>query len=243
MRARRFAAVLAVGATCVVPTSAAGADEQVTDGGFEASVCDATQCTSPGWTEGVTTGFSNANGPICRSGTGSGNTDCNVGGSAPFSGSTWARFGAGYKAVAMFDGGVISFLDQAVPIPSAPATLSFRLRIIDAAVPTGEFRIDVGGTQVFAVADGAPGFTSYAPVAIDVSSFAGTTPLFRFEGVSSQDPVGPLDSFDVDDISLATVDPRCAALRAKLKKLKQAKGKKKKKKIRKLRKKLRALGC
>ena len=173
-------------------------------------------------------------------GTGSGNTACSGGGSAAFSGSTWARLGAGYKATAMFDGGIVSSLEQTVSIPSAPATLSFRLRIINAAGPTGEFKVEVGETQLFAATDAAPGFAGYAPVTIDLSSLAGTSPLLRLEGFSSQLAVGALDSFDVDDISLTTVDPpnpRCAKLRAKLKKAKT------KKRKRKIRKKLRALGC
>ena len=244
MRVRRYrrvwriccATALGVSAMCLVP-GAAGAAERVQDGGFEASTCDAMQCTDPVWPDGVTTAFANVTGPICRSGTGSGNTDCNGGGAAAFSGSTWSRLGAGYKASAMFGGGVISFLDQIVPIPTAPATLRFRLRIFDAAGATGEFKVEVGGTLVFSATDSTPGFAAYAPVAIDLSSRAGTAPLLRLEGVSSQMPVGALDSFDVDDVSLTTVDPRCAKLRAKLKKAKT------KKKKRKIRKKMRALGC
>ena len=237
---------LSVAAICIAPSVAVAA-ERVHDGGFEASTCDATECTDSAWTQGVTTAFSNGTGPICRSGTGTGTTDCNGGGSVPFSGSTWARLGTGYKASAMFGGGVISWLEQTVPIPTAPATLSFRLRIINTAGPIGEFKVEAGGDQVFAATDATPGFASYAPVTIDLGSLAGAMPLLRFEGNSSQDPVGPLDSFEVDDISLttvdpslATVDPRCANLRAKLKK---AKSKKKKRKIRKLRKRIQALGC
>ena len=80
-------------------------------------------------------------------------------------------------------GGVVSSLEQTVSIPTAPATLSFRLRIINAAGPTGEFKVEVGGTQVFAATDTTPGFAAYAPVTIDVSSFAGTTPLAQARGV------------------------------------------------------------
>ena len=233
-----WATVLGVTAMCIVPTAAAAA-ERVQDGGFEASTCDATECDNPAWADASTAGFAFSTGPICRSGTGSGNTDCNGGGSAPLSGSTWARLGAGFHAVAM-GGGVVSSLEQTVSIPTAPATLSFRLRIIDAAGPTGQFKVEMGGTQVFAVTDVTSGFAAYAPVSIDVSSFAGTTSVLRLEGFSSHDQIGALNSFDVDDISLTTVDPpdpRCAKLRAKLKKAK------KKKKRRKIRKKLRKLGC
>jgi len=200
------AATLAVAAACAVPTSALAA-EHVRDGGFEASTCDATDCADSSWDPSVSTAFAFGTGPICRSGTGSGNTDCNGQGSAPFSGSTWARLGAGFKASAMFGGGVISSLEQAVPMPTAPATLSFRLRIIDVTGPTGEFTVDAGGSQVFAATDLTPGFASYAPVTIDVSSLAGTSPMLHFEANSGQDPVGALDSFDVDDISLTTTDP------------------------------------
>ena len=119
-----WATVLGVTAMCIVPSAAAAA-ERVQDGGFEASTCDATQCADPAWMEATTAGFANSTGPICRSGTGSGNTDCNGGGSAPFSGSTWARLGAGYKATAMFGGGVVSSLEQAVSIPTAPASWAF----------------------------------------------------------------------------------------------------------------------
>ena len=246
MKGRRYrrisralcATALGAGALCLVPV-AAPATERVQDGGFEASICDADECTNPSWPDSTTAGFAVGTGPICRSGTGSGNTDCNGGGSVPFSGSTWARLGAGFHAVAM-SGGVVSSLEQTVSIPTAPATLSLRLRIIDAAGPTGEFKVEVGGTQVFAATDTAPGFAAYAPVTIDVSSFVGTTPLLRLEAFSAYDQIGALNSFDVDDVSLTTVDPpdpRCAKLR---KKLKKAKTKKKKRKIR---KKMRALGC
>jgi hypothetical protein len=200
------AIALGVTAMCVLP-SAAVAAERVQDGGFEASTCDASKCTNPAWPDFVTSAFSNVTGPICRSGTGSGNTDCNGGGSSPFSGSTWARLGAGYKATNMFDGGIISWVEQTVSIPTAPATLSFRLRIIDAVGPTGQFKVEVGGTQVFAATDATPGFAAYAPVTIDLSSLAGTSPLLKLEGISSRMPVGPLDSFDVDAVSLTTVDP------------------------------------
>jgi Ca2+-binding RTX toxin-like protein len=200
------ACVLGVTAVCLVP-SAAVAAERVQDGGFEASTCDASECTNPAWPDSVTSAFATSTGPICRSGTGSGNTDCNGGGSVPFSGSTWVRLGAGYKANAMFGGGIISWLEQTVSIPTAPATLSFRLRIIDAVGPTGEFKVEVGGTQVFSATDATPGFAAYTPVTIDLSSLAGSAPLLKLEGISSQDAVGALDSFDVDDVSLTTVDP------------------------------------
>jgi Ca2+-binding RTX toxin-like protein len=201
-----WATVLGVTAMCLVPSAALGA-EWVKDGGFEASTCDATECTSPAWSDNVTTAFTNATGPICRSGTGAGNTDCNGGGSAPFGGSTWARLGAGYTTQADSGSGVTSGLEQTVSIPTTPVTLSFRLRIIDAVGPTGQFEVVVGGSQVFSATDATPGFAAYAPVTIDVSSHAGTAPLLRLQGTSSQMPIGPLDSFDVDDVSLTTVDP------------------------------------
>ena len=204
-----LASVLGAAAICVVPSSA-GAAERVNDGGFEASTCDASDCTDSAWESSATSAFANGTGPICRSGIGSGNTACNGQGSVPFGGSTWARLGAGFKATAMFDGGIISALEQTVSIPTAPASLSFRLRIIDAAVATGELTVTAGETTVFHAADTTPGFASYAPVTIDVSAMAGTSPLFRFEGFSSRLSVGPLDSFDIDDISLTTVDPSTA---------------------------------
>jgi hypothetical protein len=243
-----FAIALAVAAACVAP-SAQAAIERVNDGGFEAATCDASDCTDPAWAQGTTAGFATSTGPICRPGTGMGDNACTGQGSIPFSGATWARLGAGYKVTSMFDGGVIQWLDQTVQIPAGhSATLSFRLRIINASGPTGEFRVGAGEASkvqngeapVFTATDARPGFASYAPVTIDLSSLAGTAPLLRFEGISSGIPVGALDSFDVDDISLKTVDPRCTTLR---KKLKKAKSKKQKRKIRKLRKKMRALGC
>ena len=232
-------AVLGVIAICVLPSAAAGS-EQVKDGGFEASTCDVTQCTDPAWPDFVTSAFTNGTGPICRSGTGSGNTACTGGGSVPFSGSTWARLGAGYKPNATPGGGMLSWLEQTVSIPTAPATLSFRLRILDAAGSTGEFKVEVGGAQVFSATDATPGFATYAPVKLDVSSLVGTSPLIKLEGFSVRDPIGALDSFDVDDVSLTTTDPlnpRCGELRAKLKKAKTKRAK------RRIRKKLRKLGC
>jgi hypothetical protein len=240
-----FAAALVMSAICIAPTAHA-AVQRVSDGGFEGATCDSTDCTDPAWTPGVTSGFANGTGPVCRSGVGTGTTACNGQGSVPFSGSSWARFGAGYKATAMFGGGIIDWLEQTVQLPAGhSATLSFRLRIIDAPVATGQFTVMAGDAsqvqleqdQVFSATDATPGFASYAPVTIDLSSLAGTSPLLRFEGVSSQMPVGALDSFDVDDISVATVDPRCGPLRHKLKKAKT------KRKKRKIRKRMRTLGC
>jgi hypothetical protein len=241
------AAALCVAASCVA-ASAAAAAEHVNDGGFEAAACNATDCTDPAWADSSTSAFAFGIGPICRSGVGTGTTACTAQGSAPFSGSTWARLGAGDKvAEPMSSGGISSSLVQAVSIPTAPATLSFRLRIIDVAVAIGELTVEVGGAQVFTATDTTPGFAASAPVTIDVSSFAGTAPMLRLDGFSSRTSIGMLDSFDVDEISvstveapLATADPRCAKLRAKLKK---AKNKKQKHKIRKLRKRMRALGC
>lgn len=202
-----FTAVCVAAVVALAQAGAAGAAERVADGGFEAATCDATECTDSAWEQSSTGAFANGTGPICRAGTGSGNTACTGGGSGAFTGPTWARLGAGYKATAMFGGGVISSLEQTVAIPNRPATLSFRLRIINSAGPTGEFTVEADGAQVFAVTDLAPGFASYAPVTIDLSSLAGGSPLLRFEGFSSQDAVGALDSFDIDDISLITVDP------------------------------------
>jgi hypothetical protein len=244
MRVRRYrrvwriccATALGVTAMCLGPSAAAAA-ERVQDGGFEASTCDAMQCTNPVWQDSATSAFASGTGPICRSGTGSGNTACNGGGGAPFSGSTWARLGAGHKGTDMFDGGIVSSLEQIVPIPTTQAALRFRLRIIDSAVATGQFTVEVGGTEVFSVTDATGGYGAYAPVAIDLSAHAGTAPLIRFEGFSTRLSIGVLDSFDIDDVT--TVDPRCAPLRAKLKKTKKTK----KKKRRKLRRKLRKLGC
>src|SRR5262249_51556203 len=153
--------VLGVAAVCVAASSAAAA-ERISDGGFEASICDASECTNPAWTQNATSAFASLTGTICRSGTGSGDTPSTAGGSAPFSGSTWARLGAGYKASAMFGGGILSSLEQTVPIPTAPATLSFRLRIINVAGPTGDFTVEAAGAQVFAATDLTPGFTTYA---------------------------------------------------------------------------------
>jgi hypothetical protein len=234
--------------TWVAPDGAEAA-ERVKDGGFEAASCNATDCSDDSaWEQSSTSAFANGTGPICRSGTGSGNTACTSQGSAPFSGSTWARLGAGFKASAMFGGGILSSLEQTVAISNAPATLSFRLRIIDSPGATGEFTVKAGDAQVFSTTDTTPGFASYTPVAIDLSSFAGTSPVLQFRASSGAIAIGALNSFDLDDISLitadpsvaTTVDPRCKKLRAKLKKAK-AKGNGKLK--RKLRKKLRKHGC
>jgi hypothetical protein len=191
----------------LIAPSSASAAERVQDGSFEAATCDATQCTDPAWDAHVTSAFSYLIGPICRAGTGSGSTDCTNDGSIPFSGSTWARLGAGYKATAMFGGGIISWLDQSVAIPAAPTPLSFQLRIIDSSLSTGDLKVEIDGTQVFAATDSTPGFASYAPVSIDVSAFAGGTHVLRFEGTSANTGTGQLDSFDIDAISLADQPP------------------------------------
>jgi hypothetical protein len=236
-----WATALGVIAMCLAPGTASAA-EAVQDGGFEASACDPSQCTNPVWQDSSTSAFAFGIGPICRSGNGSGDTDCNRSGSAPFSGSTWARLGAGQKGTDMFDGGIVSTVEQVVPLPTRPAKLWFRLRIIDSAVATGQFNVEVAGTEVFSATDATAGYGKYAAVEIDLSAFAGTAPLIQFEGFSTRLSIGVLDSYDIDGIT--TVNPRCAALRAKLEKAKKLKkGKNKRKRKRKLRKKLRKLGC
>src|SRR5262245_47476490 len=184
-----LAAVVGLTALCFAP-SANAAIERINDGGCEASACNASDCTNPAWTQAVTSAFASSTGPICRSGTGSVDTQCTGGGSIPAGGVTWARLGAGYKGSAMFDGGIIDSLEQTVSIPAGhSATLSFRLRIIDTPGPTGKLTVAAGDPDkiadlpVFAVTDATPGFASYVTVTIDLSNLAGTTPLIRFEGI------------------------------------------------------------
>jgi Ca2+-binding RTX toxin-like protein len=202
-------------AALLIAPSGASAVERVQDGGFEAATCDATRCTDPPWQESFATANVNGIGTICRAGTGSGDTACTSSGSAPFSGSTWARLGSG-QTTATLGAGITSSLEQGVVIP-APATLSFRLRIINSMNSAGEFTVQIDGTQVFAATDSTPGFTSYAPVAIDVSAFAGSSRLLRFEGASNPSGTGPTDSYDVDEISLGEPSsvPSASAQRCK----------------------------
>jgi Putative metal-binding motif len=160
----------------------------VTDGGFDAATCNASDCTSTAWSE--TTAGTAPIGPICRAGTG----NCADGSGTGYStGPGWARLGAGL--------GATTSVSQRVQIPAAPAKLVFFLHITAQPNGTDALSVTIDGTQVFSATDATPGYAFYTRVEVDVSRFAGGARTLRFQGTNNA-AATPSDSFDVDEVSL-----------------------------------------
>jgi Ca2+-binding RTX toxin-like protein len=197
----RFVAAAGAAAAllCAAPSYAA---EQVQDGGFESVPCNDTFCEdSTNWAQHITPSVSPVHGPICRSD----QSGCTFGGSGPAAGTHWARLGAWTEA-----GAYTAYYDnvtQQVAIPYAPATLSFKLRILQAANHTGTLSVTLDGTEVFTATDATAGYAAYAPVTVDVGQLAGAMRTLKFEGTSSSTAGGTSDSFEIDDVSLDAATP------------------------------------
>jgi hypothetical protein len=186
---------LAIACFLAIPSAQAAGSERVVDGGFDASICSTTDCTSSAWSEEANAG---ADGPICNGSIAA----CALGGSGYSTAPNWARLGFNDS------GGLpITSVDQPVAIPAAPATLEFALHI-EQGNGTGFIEVEIDGTVVFLAPDSTAGFTNYALVTRDVSAFAGPgTHTLSFEGQSATGAAAATDSFDVDDVSLDAPDP------------------------------------
>jgi hypothetical protein len=185
---RRNAVALLTSALVACFAAPAVAFERVSDGGFDAATCGATDCVSSSWTE--TKSGTDPIGPICRSGT----EECADGSGTGYNtGPSWARLGAGV--------GATTSVAQAVPIPAAPAKLRFLLHITQQPNGTDALSVTIAGTEVFHATDATAGYAFYKVVEIDVSRFAGGTRVLRFQGQNTA-ATDPSDSFDVDEVSL-----------------------------------------
>ena len=209
----------AVFAIVLVPAPAA-ATERVTDGSFEKSFCDSsdtTGCTNSSWTfGGLVDPSTTLIGPFCgEQATG---TECGAPADAPYSGSDWARLGAGEGPGSTTNQYVDDWVKQDVMIPPSTVpgkspTLSFFLRIIDRPESSGELNVTVGGHNVFFVDDEFVGYSTWELVSIDLSSVAAPNPqTLEFDGynIFPADALGATahsDSYDIDDVSIQTPDP------------------------------------
>ena len=196
----------------------AAASERVQDGGFEAATCTRGGCTSPVWSQANTppNNVSVGIGPICTGEYPEGPLSlCATSGSGYVSQPRWARIGAG-DVLSTTPVTIRTSIEQSVSIPAAPATLRFRLRIMNVHALGSRFAVTIDGRQVFAATADSPPTPPlpYELVEVDVSAFAGGARTLRFEGVSSgartevSGPNGPsTDSYDIDDVSLDAAGP------------------------------------
>jgi hypothetical protein len=172
----------------------AAAQERVSDGGFDAAACSATDCVSSAWSESGGPYLSEATGPICNGGT----SGCADGGDGYHTPYNWARLGS----FTIGSGTEYTAVEQPVAIPAAPATLRFALLTLTSTTSTGTFRVTLDGTPLFNSTDVS--LYPYTYVTIPVGSFAGpgTHPL-KFTGTAlTPDEGQPTDSFNLDSISL-----------------------------------------
>ena len=192
--------------------SDARAVERVSDGGFDASTCDASNCANPFWVES-TSGTAGANfiGPICKAGTGlCGEPNIFVPGyTTQFN---WARVGAAHYAPAINGNTVTTSIRQNVQIPYPPARLSFDFRILPAFDAEGDFAVKIDNTTIFTAffdeesTAVTPGFANYAVVGpLNLDAFAGKTRRLTFEAttrVTNTQLNSYMGSFEIDRVSI-----------------------------------------
>ena len=173
-------------------THSNGGGEVIVDGSFEAP-------SAPAWAQAS----SNFGSPLCDE------ANCgNGGGSAgPRTGAQWIWFGG---AGANLETGSV---EQSVAIPAGATSLSFgyRLGLCGAGAGANDFvRLTIGGTEVWRLDASSPlcGAAAYSLANVDVSSFAGSTRLVRFESTTGS--AGVTSNFSIDDVSLVTA-PVCVA--------------------------------
>ncbi len=166
--------------------------EVIVDGSFEAP-------SAPAWAQAS----SNFGTPLCdEAGCGNG------GGSAgPRTGTQWIWFGGAGADLET------ASVEQSVAIPAGATSLSFgyRLGVCGAGAGANDFvRLTIGGTEVWRrdASSAECGAASYSLANVDISAFAGSTRLIRFESTSST--AGTSSNFNIDDVSLLTA-PVCVA--------------------------------
>ncbi len=199
---KRLATAAAIALTGLLATaSPASAVEQIEDGGFEATTCPTPSdggfnCTNPSWAEVGEQAF------VCQSTPG----NCTP---PAATGSGWGVLGSDLHQTTVETG---SLAQTGVEIPDAPATLSFKLRIVETGNSAAAFNVIIDGVVVFSAAAGpfgTPGYESYATVSRDVSDRAAPgghqlTFDIRCEVLNLGNSC---PRFDVDDVSLTTPDP------------------------------------
>lgn len=156
----------------------------VQDGGFEAG------SPNPFWTE-----FSASFGtPLCTTGL------CGFGGgTGPNSGTWWAWFG-GIQAPET------GYVEQLVNIPAGGHALTFQLEIPVASGNGVDFmRVEIDGNIVYTALENLPGHTTYAPVSVDITPYAGALRMVRF--YSEVTGAVGLSNFFVDDVDIVSTGP------------------------------------
>jgi hypothetical protein len=218
-RGARFLLFVAIAllSTMLLGPPGAGASERVQDGNFEAATCDASDCTSPFWSESAFGSVATPLGlPICHAGTGS----CGdaQGGIVGYHGpTTWVQMGGPAISNALDFNATNTFsVQQTVQIPAPPATLRFYLLIRpgpDAPPSPGDLFVQVDGTPVFQASYTTAGYGTYAPVSVDVGGFAGGSRILRFEATVKNVYTSSrkTTSFNVDDVSLDAADAPAAS--------------------------------
>jgi hypothetical protein len=183
------------------PTAASGS-ERVVDGGFDASSCNPSGCTSQAWSQQQGVGIV---GPICEAVV----TKCGEYGSGYTTVPAWARLG--YFTTSPYTD---VFVSQPVAIPAAPALLAFSLRILQPLSSScGNLIVTLDGTGLFYADCTTIGFfPNYERVFLDASSFAGPgMHLLKFDAATSL-IFATIMSFDVDDVSLDAPDASSSPL-------------------------------
>jgi hypothetical protein len=182
-----------------LPAANAGAVERVSDGGFDATTCTLTDCTSPFWSE---QSADSTIGPLCRTGVDScgawGGTPDLVGYNSPLG---WVQLGGENKPQNAI---MNSSVAQTVDVPAAPARLRFLLLIKDANLSVSSFAVFVDGLHILTLQ--ASGDTAYTPIVIDISPVAGGPRTFKFTAASGQLAAGASDSYNIDDVSVDAPD-------------------------------------
>jgi hypothetical protein len=125
----------------------------------------------------------------------------------PRTGIWWARFGSPLGTSA--DG----FIQQQITVPSGSPKLEFYLRIgSHSGSGTADFvRLKIGATTVFSVTDATTNYDNvYKKVTIDLTPFAGSTRLLRFE---AHNQVGAATfRVHVDDVTTTSTQSSCAGV-------------------------------
>ncbi len=187
---------VASGLLWMAPAQAA---ERVSDGGFELTACptDGISCTNPFWVEAVPDQSFACRTPQCQSG--------------PAAGVGFGTLGAGDILAEADEAGS---LQQAIDLPSTPATLSFLLKAPIppvATIPQATMTVALGQSPLFSFGPpDFPGYASYTPVSVPVPASVPTGLHVLSFSISCHG--GASDSqcprFDVDQVSL-TSPPLC----------------------------------
>jgi Ca2+-binding RTX toxin-like protein len=166
---------------CVALTAPARAAEAVTNGGFESG--------GSGWTP--------FDASFC--------TTNSCGMITARTGAGFVTMGGGTDMVGA-GGSEIGQISQQVTL-SAPATLTFYLRIVPGTVAIREFLVWIDNSVVRTVDTTNPAFAGYSPVAVDLSPYPGTHTLKLYGRSISGGLNQQFARYDIDDVTLTVPDP------------------------------------